>query len=80
MQIIITGASGFVGQNLSKYLESNNYTIQSLSLRSKDWKCKIESNAQAIIHLAGKAHDTGNTSIPSEYFKVNTDLTKELFT
>ena len=79
MQIIITGASGFVGQNLSKYLESNNYTIQSLSLRSEDWKCKIESNAQAIIHLAGKAHDTGNTSIPSEYFKVNTDLTKELF-
>src|SRR5690606_218134 len=33
----------------------------------------------AIIHLAGKAHDTANTSSPEEYFKVNRDLTINLF-
>lgn len=33
----------------------------------------------AIIHLAGKAHDTKNSSSPEEYFRVNTDLTKQLF-
>ncbi len=33
----------------------------------------------AIIHLAGKAHDTKNKSAADVYFKVNTDLTKKIF-
>ena len=33
----------------------------------------------AIIHLAGKAHDTSNTSAEEEYFKINRDLTIQLF-
>jgi nucleoside-diphosphate-sugar epimerase len=77
LNTIITGASGFVGQNLSEYLSNYSYTVQSVSLRNSDWKEKFA--ADAIIHLAGKAHDTKNTSDASEYFKVNTDLTKELF-
>lgn len=79
MKIIITGASGFVGQNLSKYLENHDFLIESLSLRNKDWKNKFDQDAQAIVHLAGKAHDTKNTSEASEYFDVNTTLTSELF-
>ncbi|KAF5272336.1 hypothetical protein FQR65_LT17463 [Abscondita terminalis] len=39
----------------------------------------MPTEATAIIHLAGKAHDTSNTSDPEEYFKVNRDLTIELF-
>lgn len=38
MNITITGASGFVGQNLSAYLESHNYKIHKQSLRSENWK------------------------------------------
>ena len=79
MKIIITGTSGFVGQNLSKYLTFENFKIQSLSLRNEDWKSTLDINANAIIHLAGKAHDTKNTSHSSEYFTVNTELTKQLF-
>lgn len=33
----------------------------------------------AIIHLAGKAHDTKNRSAAEVYFKVNTELTKKIF-
>ena len=33
----------------------------------------------AIIHLAGKAHDTKNKAQADVYFKVNTGLTKEIF-
>lgn len=33
----------------------------------------------AIIHLAGKAHDTKNQSKAEVYFKVNTDLTKRIY-
>jgi nucleoside-diphosphate-sugar epimerase len=33
----------------------------------------------AIIHLAGKAHDTKNRSVAEVYFKVNTGLTQKIF-
>lgn len=77
MNICLTGASGFVGQNLSHHLSNFSFEINSISLRNSDWKDNFRGDA--IIHLAGKAHDTKNTSEASEYFKVNTDLTKELF-
>lgn len=76
MNITITGATGFVGQNLSKYLQNQNHDVQALSLRNA-WV--LDKNSAAIIHLAGKAHDTANTSAEEEYFKVNRDLTIQLF-
>lgn len=79
MKIIITGASGFVGQNLSKYLEKQNNCILSISLRSIDWQYKFDSSSKAIIHLAGKAHDTSNVADPQSYFEINTELTKQVF-
>jgi len=77
MKVIITGASGFVGKNLSRYLVSWSYDVNEISLRNLNWKDSIA--ADVIIHLAGKAHDIKNISEESEYFKINTDLTKELF-
>ncbi|MCC9017153.1 NAD-dependent epimerase/dehydratase family protein [Flavobacterium lipolyticum] len=77
MKIVISGASGFVGQNLVSYLSDYNFLIKTISLKNQEGEVKLESDA--IIHLAGKAHDTKKTSDPSEYFKVNTDLTKKLF-
>lgn len=77
MKTIITGASGFVGQNLSQYLSNFSFSITPISLRNSNWKDDFKGDA--IIHLAGKAHDTKNTSEASEYFRVNTDLTIELF-
>lgn len=77
MDVIITGISGFVGQNLSKFLEESGNNIEGLSLRNKKWN--LNKDADTIIHLAGKAHDTANTSSDAEYFEVNTELTKKLF-
>lgn len=79
MNIIITGASGFVGQNLASYLISNGHLVKGLSLRNINWLNQLDNDADAIIHLAGKAHDTSNTSSEDEYFKVNSDLTQSLF-
>lgn len=78
MKIIITGSSGFVGQNLTKYLQEKKIgNILSLNLR-ENLPTELEP-ADAIIHLAGKAHDLKNASNPQEYFDVNYGKTKELF-
>lgn len=79
MKVTITGASGFVGKNLSVYLEQHLVETDSLSLRDTSWKTYLNKEVDAIIHLAGKAHDTSNTAGAEEYFKVNRDLTIELF-
>jgi nucleoside-diphosphate-sugar epimerase len=77
MKVAITGVSGFVGKNLFNYLSNNSCEVVSILLRNREWKNSISGDA--VIHLAGKAHDTKKTSDASEYFKINTDLTKELF-
>jgi len=77
MKITITGASGFVGSNLKDYLGASNQ-ISSLSIRfSPDQKFEIQTDA--VIHLAGKAHDLKKVSDPEEYYQANYELTKQLF-
>ena len=78
-KVLITGASGFVGSNLSQFFKTKNWETNSLSLRNKDWSNNIPANVQAIVHLAGKAHDLKNTANDSEYYEANFELTKELY-
>ncbi|KAF2510789.1 NAD-dependent epimerase/dehydratase family protein [Flavobacterium zhairuonense] len=75
--ISITGSSGFVGRNLAENLIKNSFFIDYISLRNSNWINNLGGNA--LIHLAGKAHDTKNISDSQEYFKVNSELTIELF-
>lgn len=77
--ITITGASGFIGQNLTAYLEDRKVRVEKLSLRNPEWRAGICSESIALIHLAGKAHDTSHTSEEEAYFKINRDLTIEVF-
>lgn len=90
MKILITGVHGFVGSNLVKSLSGGN-AIYGLDIVSpqKDGVVKTFSweelekgtvpDVDAIIHLAGKAHDTKSQSKAEVYFKVNTDLTKKIY-
>ena len=77
MKIIITGASGFVGQNLLRFLKKDNELIP-LSIRFNQNK-KFNLNSSVIIHLAGKAHDLKKTSENKDYYEANTELTKKVF-
>jgi nucleoside-diphosphate-sugar epimerase len=71
--IFLTGGSGFVGSNLIKFLPSTyNFLIY-------DKKVIPELIQDAVIHLAGKAHDLKNVSSLDDYYKVNTELTKDIF-
>ena len=77
--ICITGANGFVGNNLIKFLENFKYPdIHIINFRKTGCMIGLPKNA-TVIHLVGKAHDLKNVSSPDEYYKVNTELTKEVF-
>lgn len=95
MNILITGIHGFVGSNLVDALKTNNvlygldiiYPQKDGIVETFSWK-NIEPTSfplqnlpqfDAIIHLAGKAHDTKNQSIAQSYFDINTGLTQKIF-
>jgi len=90
MQVVVTGASGFVATNLRKYLSGKN--IKLISVSRKDFKkykneTKIITknyndeilfstfkNSDALIHLVG----IGKQTINSDYNLVNTEFTKKI--
>jgi nucleoside-diphosphate-sugar epimerase len=78
--IIATGLSGFVGKNLLRYFNKFNISIKEIcreNLKHLDYK--LFDGATVFFHLAGKAHDLKKVSSFDEYYKVNTELTKELY-
>jgi nucleoside-diphosphate-sugar epimerase len=77
MKIAITGATGFVGTNLQDYLRTS-HEIETKSVRYVANQ-RFEIKTDAIIHLAGKAHDLKKVSHPQEYYDSNFELTKQLF-
>jgi nucleoside-diphosphate-sugar epimerase len=72
--VYITGITGFIGQNLSHYLGEN---VVGVNLRKQEHL--VFEKGAAVVHLTGKAHDLKKTSQASEYFAVNTELTKKVF-
>jgi nucleoside-diphosphate-sugar epimerase len=88
IKVLITGANGFVGTNLFDAL-SGDFHLVGIDINGAGkyamedfypWDAleKIPP-VHTIIHLAGKAHDTANTSREEEYFEVNVGLTKKIF-
>ena len=95
MNILITGIHGFVGSNLVVALKEHHilYGLDIVApdkegvVKTFAWE-DIESTSfpmqrlpqfDAIIHLAGKAHDTKNQSVAQVYFDINTGLTRKIF-
>lgn len=90
MKILITGVHGFVGSNLVNDL-GKNHAIYGLDIIApekqgvvktyswEDLEAGIVPDVDAIVHLAGKAHDTKNQTDADVYFKVNRDLTIRIF-
>ncbi|MDD2513559.1 MAG: NAD-dependent epimerase/dehydratase family protein [Proteiniphilum sp.] len=88
MKILITGINGFVGTNFTNSW-FRNHKIVGLDIHQPE-KEGVERifgwdelgkvpPVDAIVHLAGKAHDTKNQSEAQVYFDVNTGLTQKIF-
>ena len=86
-KLIITGITGFVGQNLNNYLKEGSEVIgvSRMSNKENNFISYQEINNtylnefDAFIHLAGNAHDLKKTSEDKEYYEANTELTKKVF-
>lgn len=88
MTILITGIHGFVGTNLVNALKVNHiiYGLDIVASSTEgvvntfnwDELSKIPS-VDVVIHLAGIAHDTKNSTNSDLYFQVNTGLTQKIY-
>ena len=87
-RILITGINGFVGSNFTNSW-SKNHKLFGVDIRQPQ-KEGVERTfgwddmhklppVDAIVHLAGKAHDTKNQSVAQSYFDINTGLTERIF-
>ena len=90
IQVVVTGASGFVAKNVRKYLSDNNIKLISISrndfkkfkneikIITKNYDEKIISsklkNSDALIHLVG----IGKQTVDNDYNFINTELTKKI--
>jgi len=92
MKILITGVHGFVGSNLVQAL-SKEHTLYGLDIIAPekegvqktfswdDLDAGRVTEVDAIVHLAGKAHDvkSDGRGQKEEYMKINCGLTQKIF-
>jgi nucleoside-diphosphate-sugar epimerase len=92
LNVLVTGATGFVGQHLIECLKLDGYNIKAISrnlIPSVETvicdflKDDIPDNAlkgiDIVFHLAGYAHDLKSESgIEQTYQKINVDITSKL--
>ena len=92
MKVIITGASGFIGNSFATYMENHRHEVIRLSRNPKpnEFKLPDTNNSQSwyslldrvdsFVHLAGRAHilDDKAPCPLDEFRKVNVDWTIEL--
>ncbi len=90
IQVVVTGASGFVAKNVRKYLSDNDIKLISISrndfkkvqnetkIITKNYDEKVISsklkNSDALIHLVG----IGKQTIDNDYNQIHVELTKKI--
>jgi len=92
MTILVTGATGFVGERVCNMLLKTNKKIRIISrsrspkyedlivtdLASENISRSIFKGVSDVIHMAGYAHDVRSRDKEEEYIKINYEATKEL--
>lgn len=93
MNILITGASGFVGTTLLDHLRSENITAISrtkqINSRNADWQrfsldgliksdFLVKNTYETVIHLAARAHELNDDISLAEYRRINCEQTLSL--
>tara|TARA_B100001113_G_C21120034_1_gene626997 strand:+ start:358 stop:1254 length:897 start_codon:yes stop_codon:yes gene_type:complete len=92
MTILVTGATGFVGERVTNMLLQTNRKIRIISrsntptfkdlrimdLTSANIPKEIFSGVSDVIHMAGYAHDVRSGKNDEQYIKLNYEATKDM--
>jgi nucleoside-diphosphate-sugar epimerase len=86
MNILLTGANGFLGRTIKKHLDEKKILYSTLGKSNANILCDLKKpieinlqNFELIIHAAGKAHSIPNTiSETKDFFDVNVNGTLNL--
>lgn len=74
MKVLITGAKGFIGKNLSLAMKENGFTVLEYDQNSKESLSDLVPEVDVIIHLAG----INRPLSAEEFYDGNTNLTIRL--
>ena len=76
MNVLITGAGSYIGGKIAEYLPAAAYTVRELDVRSGVEETAF-AGVDAVIHVAGIAHQKETPQNAELYHKVNCDLAVE---
>ncbi|MFI3172960.1 MAG: NAD-dependent epimerase/dehydratase family protein [Eubacteriales bacterium] len=81
-KILITGQDSYIGMSFESHMEKvEGYEIDTLDMRTPEWKEKDFAPYDVVFHVAGIAH-SDNGKISEEravlYYEVNTKLAEEV--
>ncbi|MGK0724376.1 sugar nucleotide-binding protein [Aerococcus urinaeequi] len=79
-RVLITGKNSYIGNQFANWVSIRNeeYQIEKISVKTDKWKNMDWSNFDAILHVAGIAHNSSDSSLEDLYYQVNRDLTIEI--
>ncbi|UQQ99768.1 NAD-dependent epimerase/dehydratase family protein [Enterococcus gallinarum] len=76
--ILITGENSYIGNNFKNFIstDSDNYNVEVISVRGKEWTQKDFTNIDTIVHVAGIVH---KKNVDKDiYYSINTKLPEEI--
>lgn len=82
-RILITSSGSYIGSHVKAYLEQwpENYQVETVTLRTDDWRQRAFAGFDAILHAAGIVHQPKSKDDPSQaalYDQVNHRLAVEV--
>ena len=81
MNILLTGSEGFLGKNLSKFLQDRAHNIIPLDINTGNdiLSCNLKYDVDCVIHLAGLSGVRDSLDNPVEYWTNNVVASHRVF-
>ena len=81
MNILLTGAEGFIGKNLFKFLQDRAHNIIPIDRNTGNnlLSCNLKYDVDCVIHLAGLSGVRDSFERPTDYWKQNVIASQRVF-
>lgn len=79
-KILITGANSYIGMSFEQYVNENfpdGYAADTVDMTDEAWRQQDFSGYDAVVHVAGIAHQKETKANAPLYYSVNRDLAVE---